>query len=80
MLFDDFNLYHSMGKFSRWEIDDIFLFFSQKTDFDISWKLSSNPERDVSWNLLEMSKSILWKKKKKKKNEKYFKISIHVPI
>ena len=26
------NLYHFLGSFSRWQIDDIFLYFSQKTD------------------------------------------------
>ena len=30
-----FNLYHSMGIFSRWQIDDIILIFCQKIGFDI---------------------------------------------
>ena len=34
------NLYHSLGIFSRRQIDDIFLIFFQKTGFDISCKLS----------------------------------------
>ena len=35
-----FNLYHSVGLFSRRQIDYIFSYFSQKTAFDISYKLS----------------------------------------
>ena len=34
------NLYHSLGIFSRRQIDDIFLIFPQKTGFDITCKLS----------------------------------------
>ena len=34
------NLFHSMGKFSRWQIDDIFSYFSQKIGFDMSCKVS----------------------------------------
>ena len=34
------NLYHSLGSFSRRQIDDIFSYFSHKTGFDISCKLS----------------------------------------
>ena len=39
-----FNLYHSLGIFSRQQIDDIFLIFSQKTGFDILCKLSAAEE------------------------------------
>ena len=35
------NLYHSLGRFSRWQIDDIFLiFFSMKIELHISCKES----------------------------------------
>ena len=30
-----FNLYHSLGKFSGWKIDDVFTYFSQKIGFDL---------------------------------------------
>ena len=33
-----FKLYHAQAKFNRQEFDDIF--FVQKTEFDILWKLS----------------------------------------
>ena len=43
---------------------EIFLYyFSQKTGFDISWKLSHGD------NLHEMSNPVFWKKKKKKKKK-----------
>ena len=35
-----FNLYHSLGKFNRRHISDIFLIFSQKTGFDFACILS----------------------------------------
>ena len=31
-------LFHYLGKFSRWKIEDLFYYFSQKTGFDISCK------------------------------------------
>ena len=40
-----FNLNHSLGIFSRRQIDDIFSYFSQKTGSDISCKLS--PEETI---------------------------------
>ena len=54
------NLYHSLGKFSRWKIDDIFLIFSQWTGFGISEK--------IVWirdSLHEMSNIVSWEKKRK---------------
>ena len=30
------NFYHFLGKFSRWQIDDGFSYFSHKINFDIS--------------------------------------------
>ena len=36
-----FNFYHSMGNFSRQIIDDNFLIFFQKSDFDISCYLKT---------------------------------------
>ena len=39
--FAEFNLYHSLDKFSRWQMNDIILiFFLQKIGFDTSCKLS----------------------------------------
>ena len=52
-----FNLYHSVGSFSRRQID-IFSYFSKKTEFDIS---SQN----------QFSGKKKKKKKKKKKNQNY---------
>ena len=61
-----FNLYHSLGKFSRRQIDDIFSYFSQKIGFDISCILS--PEETICIKC----QSLFSEKKKKKKK---FKIS-----
>ena len=36
----DVNLYHSLGIFSRRQTDNTFSYFTQKTGFDISCKLS----------------------------------------
>ena len=48
--------YHSMGRYSRRQID-FFSYFSQKTRFDISCKLSP-------WDLFEMSNPFSKKNKK----------------
>ena len=45
-----FNLYHSMGKFSRQQIDHTFLSFPRKQNLTFLCKLS----------LLEMSNSVFW--------------------
>ena len=34
------NLYRSLAKFNRWQIDDGFLILPRKTGYDISYKLS----------------------------------------
>ena len=56
-----FNLNHSMDKFSKQQTNDIFSYFSQKTGFDISCKLSPNGD-----NLHEISNPVFWGKKEKK--------------
>ena len=45
-----FNLYHSLGIFSRWQIDDIFLIFPRKQDltFDANCLL----RRQFAWNVI----------------------------
>ena len=40
-----FNQYHSLGKFNRRQINDIFLIFPRKIDFDISCK--SSPKETI---------------------------------
>ena len=53
------NLYRSLGKFSRRQIDDILSYFPWKTCFDISCKLS---HVSLGNNLHEMFNLILGKK------------------
>ena len=54
-----------MGKFSRWQTDDIFSYFPQNTEFDISCKLSpvETMSNENAWNV----KSFFSGKKNKKK-------------
>ena len=52
--------YHSLGWFSRGQIDNILSYFSQKTGFDISCKLS--PLETYAWNI---KTCFLGKKKRK---------------
>ena len=49
------NLYHFLGKFSRWQTDNIFLIFPRKQD-DISWNW-----RQSVWNVKTY---VLWKTRK----------------
>ena len=47
---NSFNLYHFLGKFSRQQIDNIFLiFFFQKIGLDISYKLSPDILEPIFW-------------------------------
>ena len=41
--------YHSLGKFSKQEID-YFSYFPQKTDFDISCKVSPKMSKSLFWD------------------------------
>ena len=54
----DLNYYHSMGKFSGWQIVDFN--FSQKIDIDISCKLCRNVKSPFSWG--KKDRKILKKK------------------
>ena len=47
-----FKLHHSIGIYIRRQTDNIFLIFSHKIGFDISYKLEDS--------LQEMSKAIFW--------------------
>ena len=47
--YSSINTYSAMNKFSRWQIDYIFSYFSQKIGFDISCKLSL--WRQFAWNV-----------------------------
>ena len=44
-----FNLYHSLGIFSRWQIDDIFLIFPSKQD--LTFHANCLLRRQFTWNV-----------------------------
>ena len=44
------NLYHSLGVFSRWQIDDIFLIFPRKQD--MTFHANCLLRRQVAWNVI----------------------------
>ena len=53
------NLYHSLGIFSRWQIDDIFLIFSKKQD--LTFHANCLRRRQFAWNIISC---FLWKIRK----------------
>ena len=61
-----FNLYHSLGEFSRQQTDDILLIFPRKQDLTFH----ANCLQRKGDNLHEISNPISWEK-----GEKYFKMS-----